>query len=88
MEIDPCTFLEGRMHHGQNMRYLLLFFLVTFFRGYKIVGAGFLRPRTNEQTSAATSCHRYKWLIMLDVEHWDVKSLQAVPRFYVLLMKI
>ena len=50
------------------------------FRGYKTVGAGFLRPRTNSQTSA-TSCHQKNMLIMLDVEYWDVKSLQTVLRF-------
>jgi len=25
--------------------------------------------------TSATSCHRKKWLIMLDVEYWDIKSL-------------
>ena len=31
VESDPCTFLEGRMHHGQDMRCVLLFFSVTTF---------------------------------------------------------
>jgi hypothetical protein len=66
-------------------QYALLFAVFlsdNFLSGYKFVGAGFLRPGTNEQTSA-TSCHRKKMLIMLDVEYWNVKSLQTVPRFYV-----
>ena len=57
------------------------------FRGYKTVGAGFLRPRTNSHTSAS-SCHQKKWLTMLDVEYWDVKLLQTVLRFYVEFQRI
>ena len=50
---------------------------------YKIVGAGFLRPRAKEQWMLLQVAIGKKWRIMLDVEYSHVKSLQTAIGFYV-----
>ena len=50
---------------------------------YKIVGAGFLRPRAPEQWMLLQVAIGKKWRIMLDVEYSHVKALQTAIGFYV-----
>ena len=50
---------------------------------YKIVGAGFLRPRAKEQWMLLQVAIGKKWRVMLDVEYLHVKSLQTASGFYV-----
>ena len=50
---------------------------------YKIVGAGLLRPRANEQWMLLQVAIGIKWQIMLDVAYLHVKSLQIASGFYV-----